>query len=99
MCMEAKDCNLRARVDAIDERLTKVETNMASGFTTVTNAVNQLAHDFGTRMNAMDAKLVEEKTRWGECFRSWLGWIVKLLIVGCGAAMGLTAYKMIFPAG
>lgn len=96
MCMKSEDCKLQERVDAIDQRVTRLETRMADGFQTVTAAVNQLAADFGNRMNTLDSRIVEEKAKWGDCFRSWLGWIVKLLILGCGAAMGMTAWKMIF---
>ena len=99
MCMrknEDEACKLQERVEQIDQRVTRLETRMADGFTTVTAAVNQLAADFGSRMNTLDQRIVEEKAKWGDCFRSWLGWIVKLLILGCGAAMGMTAWKMIF---
>ena len=54
MCMASENCKLQERVDAIDNRVTRLEENMATGFTTVTTAVNstntavnQLAADFG----------------------------------------------------
>ena len=40
-------------------------------------------------------KVVDEKQEWGRSFRKWLDWIVKLLIIGCGTAMGVTAWKLI----
>lgn len=95
MCMKSGDCKLQERVNSIDKRVTRLEENMATGFTTVTAAVNQLATDLNLRMNTLDQRIVEEKAKWGECFRSWLGWIVRLLILGCGAAMGMTAWKII----
>lgn len=95
MCMEAKDCNLRARVDAIDDRLTKVEDNMTTGFNTVTDSVNQLAHDFGVRMNTIDAKLVEEKVKWGDTLRRIVLWSAGTLLAGAAVAMGVTIIKNI----
>lgn len=96
MCMASENCKLQERVEQIDERVTRLEESMATGFTTVTTAVNNLATDFGKRMNTLDQRLVEEKAKWGDSFRKWLDWIVKLLILGCLAAMGVTAYKVIF---
>lgn len=108
MCMmakngEAESCevakNLAAldgRVGSLEGRMDKMEGSLSVGFAQVNSSIQQLATDFGTRMNTLDQRIVEEKAKWGDCFRSWLGWIVKLLILGCGAAMGMTAYKMIF---
>ena len=96
MCMASENCKLQERVDAIDKRVTRLEENMTVGFDTVTRAVNNLAADFGSRMNTFDKRIVEEKVKWGDSFRTWLDWIVKLLILGCLAAMGTTAYKVIF---
>ena len=42
MCMKSEDCKLQERVDAIDQRVTRLETRMADGFQTVTAAVNPL---------------------------------------------------------
>ena len=47
-------------------------------------------------MNLIEKKVVDEKQEWGKSFRKWLDWIVKLLIIGCGTAMGVTAWKLIF---
>lgn len=110
MCMASENCKLQERVDAIDERVTRLEQNMTTGFNTVTSAVNQLATDFGSRMNTLDRRIVEEKAKenerkhaervkWGDTLRKWGDWVVSLLCLGCAAAMGLTTYKMIFGAG
>lgn len=99
MCVASENCQLRERVEQIDARVTRLEENMASGFQTVTSAVNQLATDFGARMNTLDAKIVEEKAKWGDAFRKWLDWGIKVALLGCLAAMGLTAYKIIFGVG
>lgn len=106
MCMrnnEGESCEVAKSLAALDGRVGKLETRMdkmegslADGFRSITASVNTLGHDFGERMNLIEKKVVDEKTAWGESFRKWLDWIVKLLIVGCGAAMGMTGYKMIF---
>lgn len=103
MCMKSSDCKLNERVNAIDKRVTNLEGTVAEmrresqdGFKTLTDSVNALGHDFGERMNLIEKKVVDEKQEWGKSFRKWLDWIVKLLIVGCGAAMGMTAWKIIF---
>ena len=88
---------------ALDTRLTKVEGDVAlmrsetqEGIRALTASVANLAHDFGSRMNSMDARLVEEKVKWGDALRKMLLWAVRVILVGALAAMGLTAYKTIF---
>lgn len=112
MCMKAtpEGCELRdelkqtkAAVASLDTRLTKVESDVGSmrsetqeGIRALTASVANLAHDFGSRMNSMDARLVEEKVKWGDTLRKMLLWAVRVILVGALAAMGLTAYKTIF---
>lgn len=108
MCMmkqtgESESCEvakslaaLDGRVGSLEVRMDKMEGSLADGFRTLSSAINTLGHDFGERMNLIEKKVVDEKAEWAKSFRKWLDWIVKLLIVGCGAAMGMTAYKMIF---
>ena len=115
MCMKAtpEGCELRdelketkAAVAALDTRLTKVENDVGSmrsetqeGIRALTASVANLAHDFGSRMNSMDARLVEEKVKWGEVLR----WVVKaaaiVILSGCAVAMGVSIYKQIFAGG
>ena len=115
MCMKAtpEGCELRDELKevktataALDTRLTKVEGDVAlmrsetqEGIRALTASVANLAHDFGSRMNSMDARLVEEKVKWGETFRTIVKWIAALLVAGCATAMGVTAYKSIFAMG
>ena len=94
---------LNKRVDGIENRMSQVEhdvgkmrTESQDGFKTLTASVANLAHDFGSRMNSMDARLVEEKVKWGDTLRKMLLWAVRVILVGALAAMGLTAYKTIF---
>lgn len=94
---------LNTRVDGIESRLSQVEhdvTKMRSesqdGFKTINSSLSNLAHDFGARMNNIDKRLVEEKEKWGNTLRTIVTWTVKVVLAGCLAAMGLTAYKLIF---
>lgn len=97
---------LNTRVDGIETRLTQVEHDVGEmrsesqdGFKALNASIANLAHDFGNRMNSMDSRLVEEKTKWGETFRTIVKWIAALLVAGCATAMGVTAYKSIFAMG
>jgi hypothetical protein len=101
---------LNKRVDGIETRMTQVEhdvgkmrTETQDGFRQgaetmrqLNTSISNLAHDFGSRMNAIDARLVEEKVRWGDTLRKILMWAVRVILVGALAAMGLTAYKTVF---
>lgn len=108
MCMMAKSSEkescevakslaaLDGRVGSLEVRMDKMEGSLSDGFKTLSSAINTLGHDFGERMNLIEKKVVDEKQEWGKSFRKWLDWIVKLLIIGCGTAMGVTGYKLIF---
>jgi len=95
MCMESKDCKLRERMDDVERRCSSLESNinslrgeMRTGIGGLTKAVNDLGHDFGERMNSMDARLIEEKAKWGACFRKWITWVVVSGISIIGIACG-----------
>ena len=116
MCMKAtpEGCELHdelkktnAAVASLDTRLTKVEGDVAlmrsetqEGIRALTASVVNLAHDFGSRMNSMDARLVEEKVKWGDTLRGIVKWTAKVVLVCVLAAVGLnycvSLYKMIF---
>ena len=109
MCMKAtpEGCELRdelketkAAVSALDTRLTKVEGDVAlmrsetqEGIRALTASVANLAHDFGSRMNSMDARLVEEKVKWGDALRTIVILTVRVVLAGCAIAMGITAWR------
>ena len=109
MCMKStpEGCELRdelketkAAVASLDTRLTKVESDVGEmrsetqeGIRALTASVANLAHDFGSRMNSMDARLVEEKVKWGDALRKMLMWAVRVILAGCAVAMGVTAWK------
>ena len=87
---------LDGRVTKVEERMNKIEGSLNDGFKSLSISISNLGHDVGNRVNLIEKKVVDEKQEWGRSFRKWLDWIVKLLIVGCGTAMGVTAWKLIF---
>ena len=98
---------LNKRVDGIENRMSQVEhdvgkmrTESQDGFKALTASLSNLAHDFGSRMNSMDARLVEEKVKWGDTLRGIVKWTVKVILICVLAAVGLnygaSLYKMIF---
>ena len=87
---------LDGRVTKVEERMNKIEGSLNDGFKSLSVSISNLGHDVGNRVNLIEKKVVDEKQEWGRSFRKWLDWIVKLLIIGCGTAMGVTAWKLIF---
>ena len=87
---------LDGRVTKVEERMNKMEASLNDGFKSLSFSISNLGHDVGNRVNLIEKKVVDEKQEWGRSFRKRLDWIVKLLIVGCGMAMGVTAWKLIF---
>ena len=87
---------LDGRVTKVEERMNKIEGSLNDGFKSLSISISNLGHDVGNRVNLIEKKVVDEKQEWGRSFRKWLDWIVKLLIVGCGMAMGITTWKLIF---
>ena len=87
---------LDGRVTKVEERMNKMESSLNDGFKSLSVSIGNLGHDVGNRVNLIEKKVVDEKQEWGRSFRKWLDWIVKLLILGCSAAMGVTAWKLIF---
>lgn len=107
-CEVAKNlAALGVRVDAVEKRMDKMEGSLSLGFTQVNTAVQNLAKQFGERMNTLDQRIVEEKAKenerkyaeqvkWGDVRRNIATWAARLILLGCASAMGMTAYKMIF---
>ena len=116
MCMRASEegCVLAAQQNELKERVAALEKDVAeiraetrSGFKQGAEAMREinasvanLAHDFGSRMNSMDARLVEEKVKWGDTLRGIVKWTAKVILICVLAAVGLnycaSLYKMIF---
>ena len=119
MCMRATEegCVLAASqeelkkdVAALDTRLTKVEADVGKirseaqdGFRSLNSSINNLAHDFGDRMNNLDKRIIVEKEKWGETLRKILTWGAKALILGALVGMGInivnSVIKSYFGAG
>lgn len=96
-CEVAKNlAALDGRVTKVEERMNKMEASLNDGFKSLSVSISNLGHDVGERVNLIEKKVVDEKQEWGKSFRKWLDWIVKLLILGCGTAMGVTVWKLIF---
>ena len=87
---------LDGRVTKVEERMNKMEASLNDGFKSLSVSISNLGHDVGSRVNLIEKKVVDEKQERGKSFRKWLDWIVQLLIIGCGTAMGITAWKLIF---
>ena len=98
---------LNKRVDGIESRMSQVEHDVGKmrsesqdGFKAINASLSNLAHDFGSRMNSMDARLVEEKVKWGDTLRGIVKWTAKVILLCVLAAVGLnygaSLYKMIF---
>ena len=91
---------LNKRVNGIESRMSQVEHDVGKmrlesqdGFKALTASLSNLAHDFGSRMNSMDARLVEEKVKCGDTLRKMLMWAVRVILAGCAVAMGVTAWR------
>ena len=93
-CEVAKNlAALDGRVTKVEERMNKMEASLNDGFKSLAVSISNLGHDVGNRVNLIEKKVVDEKQEWGKSFRKWLDWIVKLIILGCGTAMGVTAFQ------
>ena len=93
-CEVAKNlAALDGRVTKVEERMNKMEASLNDGFKSLSISIGNLGHDVGNRVNLIEKKVVDEKQEWGKSLRKWLDWIVKLLIIGCGTAMGVTAVQ------
>lgn len=106
--LQAQQAELKAKVANMDERLTKVETDVgkmrsetqegfkqgAEAMQQISKSVSDLAHDFGDRMNTIDKRLVAEKEKWGETLRWVVKMAVRVLLAGAAVAMGVTTLRM-----
>ena len=119
MCMRntAEGCALSTqlaeqanKVANIDERLTKVETDVgkirseaqdgfkqgAEAMRDINTSVANLAHDFAQRFNNIETTVVAEKVKWGETLRWVVKLSVKVLLAGAAVAMGVTSIVKFF---
>lgn len=112
MCMRNSEdgCILAAQQNELKERVTVLEHDVAKiraetqeGFKQgaetmreINTSVANLAHDFGSRMNNIEARIITEKEKWGETLRKILLWSAKVLLAGAAVAMGVTIWNNIF---
>jgi len=104
MCMQANEsesCKLNAtvaalgkRVDAIETRLDAVEATTRDGFASVNANIETLSQ----QITNMDARIVEEKTKWGEVLRKVVLWTVGTVLTLALAAAGINALPDIVKA-
>ena len=94
---------LNERVDGIENRMTQVEHDVSKmrsetqeGIRDLSTSVANLAHDFGQRFNNIEATVVAEKVAWGKTLRQILTWTAIIVLSGCAAAMGVSAYQSVF---
>lgn len=94
---------MKSQIKAMDGRLTQVEHDVGrmrseaqDGFKALTSALDNLAHDFGERMNNFDKRIIEEKEKWGDTLRTILLWGSKAIILGALVAMGVNILKSFF---
>ena len=110
-CILANQQNeLKAKVATMDERLTKVESDVgkirleaqdgfkqgAEAMREINKSVANLAHDFGERMNNIDKRMVAEKEKWGDTLRWAVKLSVRVLLAGAMVAMGVTVLNNFF---
>lgn len=111
MCMRATEegCVLAAQQEELKDRVTVLERDVANiraetqaGFKQgaaamreISVSVSNFAHDFGSRMNNLDARIIVEKEKWGETLRKILLWGAKALILGALVAMGVNIVSSI----
>lgn len=100
---------LNSRVNGMESRLAQVEHDVgkmrsetqdgfrqgAETMAAINTSVSNLAHEFGERMNSLDKRIIEEKQKWGDTLRSIVLWTVRVVLVGCLAAMGITAWRAV----
>ena len=81
--------NLDSRLTQVEHDVGKIRSEAQDGFRSLNSSINNLAHDFGERMNNLDKRIIVEKEKWGETLRKILTWGAKALILGALVAMGV----------
>lgn len=94
MCEEGQFHKLESRVDAVEERLTKVETSLADMRSEVRVGFDEMRGNFTTVV----VRMVDEKSKWGDLLREIVRWSARTILLGALAAMSMTAYKLVFGA-
>lgn len=92
--------NIEGRMLQVEHDVGKMRAETQDGFRqgaetmrSINTSLDNLAHDFGDRMNTIDKRLVAEKEKWGETLRWVVKMAVRVLLAGAGVAMGITAWR------
>ena len=101
--LAAQQNELKERVTVLEHDVAKIRAETQEGFKQgaetmreINTSVANLAHDFGSRMNNIEARIITEKEKWGETLRKILVWSVKVLLAGAAVAMGVTIWNNVF---
>ena len=101
--LAAQQNELKERVTVLEHDVAKIRAETQEGFKQgaetmreINTSVANLAHDFGSRMNNIEARIITEKEKWGETLRKILLWSAKVLLAGAAVAMGVTIWNNIF---
>ena len=101
--LAAQQNELKERVTVLEHDVAKIRAETQEGFKQgaetmreINTSVANLAHDFGSRMNNIEARIITEKEKWGETLRKILVWSVKVLLAGAAVAMGVTIWNNSF---
>ena len=101
--------HLEERIDANEERLDRHDDRLDNLEATVAdmrretreglNAVNANIETLSQQMTNMDSRLVEEKIKWGDVFRSVVKWTIRTGLAIIAYAAGLNITRTIFGLG
>lgn len=87
--------DLKGSIASHEKRLTKLESDVADMRKETREGLRALNANMNTvssQMTNMDKRLVEEKVKWGEVFRSVVKWTVRtgLAIIAYAAGLNIT---------
>lgn len=84
---------LDERVDAIESRLTAVESATRDGLAAVNGNIETLSQQIAN----MDKRIIEEKVKWGETLRGIVKWTVRAILAVVTYAAGVNLTRDLIP--
>jgi len=84
---------LDERVDAIESRLTAVESATRDGLAAVNGNIETLSQQIAN----MDRRIIEEKVKWGETLRGIVKWTVRAILAVVTYAAGVNLTRDLIP--
>jgi len=93
MCDKIHYDELEERVTSLESKVMQLCQSMTSGF----SAVNANIETLSQQITNMDKRIIEEKVKWGDVFRSIVKWAVRALLSIAVYAAGINVTKSIFP--